>query len=125
VIVRCILAQAYLSMQRSKDAEEQIVKAKEHLHELQDPSALAIFSIQRAIVQNASKPSEAATLKLRKIEAEMRATDQLQLALEAKLARLETLTGPSRKAELRAFTDEAKQHGYLLLARKANIAAGA
>jgi len=53
----------------------------------------------------------------------MRKAGSLQLALEAKLARAQALAGPARKSELKAVAEEAKQHGYLLLSRKAVEAA--
>jgi hypothetical protein len=55
----------------------------------------------------------------------MRKADMLQIALEAKLARGEALAGAARKAELQAVASEARQHGYLLLARKATAAGDA
>jgi len=123
VQARCLLAQAYLGMRRSKDAEDQIAKAKERVYGLQGPFPLAAFSIQQAIVENAPKPSNAAVTELKRIEVEMRKAGSLQLALEAKLARAQALAGPARKSELKAVADEAKQHGYLLLAHKAVEAA--
>ena len=50
----------------------------------------------------------------------MRKAGFLELALEAKLARAEALSGAARKTELKSLADEAKQHGLLLLARKAS-----
>jgi hypothetical protein len=47
------------------------------------------------------------------------------LALEARLARAEAIPGATRKAELKAVAEEAKQHGYALLARKAAETPGA
>lgn len=120
VIARCILAQAYLGMHRKNDAEDQILKAKAHFHELQDPFSRATFSIQQATVENTPKPSEAAISELKKIEAEMKHVGSLQLALEARFARAQALAGPVRKSELKALAGEARQHGYLLLARKAS-----
>ncbi len=124
VSVRCTLAQASLGLHRQQEAEEQIRKASEHLRQLQDPSLLATFSIQQAIVQNTPKPSGAAVSELKKVESEMRRAGLLQLALEAKLARAEALAGSARKFELHSLAEEATQHGYLLLARKATAAAG-
>jgi serine/threonine protein kinase/Tfp pilus assembly protein PilF len=125
VLARCILAQAFLGMRRNKDAEEQILKAKDHIKELQDPSLRATFSIQQAVVENTAKPSEAAISELKKTEVEMRKSGSLQIALEAKLVRAQALAGPARKSELKAVAEEARQHGYLLLARKAAEAQGA
>jgi tetratricopeptide (TPR) repeat protein len=51
VTARCTLAQAYLGMRRNKDAEEQILKARERVYGLQGPFPLAVFSIQQAIVE--------------------------------------------------------------------------
>jgi serine/threonine protein kinase/tetratricopeptide (TPR) repeat protein len=125
VAARCTLAQAYLGMRRNKDAEEQILKARERVYGLQGPFPLAGFSIQQAIVENTPKPSNAAIAELKRTEAAMRKAGSLQLALEAKRARAEALTGPARKSELKAVAEEAKQHGYLLLARKATETPGA
>jgi hypothetical protein len=55
----------------------------------------------------------------------MRAAGYFELALDARLARAEAMAGAARKAELRAFVEEAKRHGYLLLARKAAETPGA
>jgi hypothetical protein len=55
----------------------------------------------------------------------MRSAGFLGLALDARLARAEGMEGAARKAELKAFAEEAKQHGYLLLARRAILAPGA
>lgn len=55
----------------------------------------------------------------------MRKSGSLQIALEAKLARAQAMAGSSRKSELKAVAEEAKQHGYLLLARKAEEIPGA
>jgi tetratricopeptide (TPR) repeat protein len=125
VLARCILAQAFLGMRRNKEAEDQILKAKEHIHDLQDPSLRAAFSIQQAVVENTLKPSEAAISELEKSEREMRESGSLQIALEAKLARAQALAGSFRKSELKAVAEEARQHGYLLLARKAAETPGA
>jgi eukaryotic-like serine/threonine-protein kinase len=125
VLARCILAQAYLGMRRNKDAEDQILKAKEHVYGLQGPFPLATFSIQLAILENTPKPSNAAISELKKIEAEMRKAGSLQLALEAKYTRAQAMAGPARKSELKAVAEEARQHGYLLLARKAAETPGA
>ena len=62
---------------------------------------------------------------MKKNETEMRKAGYLQLALEAKLARAQALAGSARKSELRAVAEEARQHGYLLLARKAAESPGA
>jgi tetratricopeptide (TPR) repeat protein len=125
VLTRCILAQALLGMRRTKEAEEQILKAKEHFKDVQDPSLRATFSIQQAVVENTLKPSDATISELKQNEAEMRKSGSMQIALEAKLARAQALAGPARKAELKAVAEEAKQHGYLLLARKAAETPGA
>jgi len=125
VSVRCTLVQAYLGMQRKKDAEEQILKARERVYGLQGPFPLAVFSIQQAIVENTPKPSTAAIAELKKVEAAMRKAGSLQLALEARRARAEALTGLARKSELKAVAEEARRHGYLLLARKATEMSGA
>jgi serine/threonine protein kinase/Tfp pilus assembly protein PilF len=125
VVARCILAQAYLGMRRNNDAEDQILKAKDRVYGLQGPFPLATFSIQQAIFENIPKPSNAAISELKRIEAEMRRAGSLQLALEAKYARAQAMAGPARKSELKAVTEEARQHGYLLLARKAAETSGA
>jgi len=120
IAARCVLAQAYLGLGRRQDALQQMQKAKEHEHELQDRSAIAALAIQQAMVQNTPKPSDSAIADLKKVEAEMRNGGFLELALEAKLARAEALSGSARKSELKSLADEAKQHGLLLLARKAS-----
>jgi eukaryotic-like serine/threonine-protein kinase len=125
ILARSILAQALLGMRRNKEAEEQILKAKEHVKDLQDVSLRATFSIRQAVLENTLKPSEDAISELGKTEIEMRKAGSLQLALEAKRARAEALKGPARKSELKAVAEEAKQHGYLLLARKAAATPGA
>jgi len=120
VFARCFLARAYLGLGRRQDALQQIQEAKKHEHELQDPSDIATFAIQQAIVQNTPKPSDSALADLKKVETDMRKAGFLQLALEAKFARAEALSGPARKSELKSLAGEAKQHGFLLLARKAS-----
>lgn len=125
ILARCILAQVFLGMRRNKDAEEQILKAKDHMKDVQDVSLRAMFFIQQAILENAPKPSETSISELKKNETEMRKAGYLQLALEAKLARAQALAGSARKSELRAVAEEARQHGYLLLARKAAESPGA
>jgi serine/threonine protein kinase/tetratricopeptide (TPR) repeat protein len=125
LLIRCDLAEAFLKLGRVKDAQDQILEAKAQLHDLQDPSLRATFSIQQAIVENSAKQSEAAISELKKTETEMRKAGSLQIALEAKLARAQVLAGAARKTELKAVAEEAKQHGYLLLARKAAETLGA
>lgn len=124
LVIRCALADVFLRLQRLKEAQEQISKAKEHVHDLQDPSLRATFAIQQAIVENTPKPSETAILELKRVESEMRKAGLLQCALQARLARAEAMAGPARKGELKAVAEEAKQHGYLLLVRKAGESAG-
>ena len=124
LLARCSLAQVYLGKQQLKDAEEEIRQVAVRMPEIQDPSLRAIFQIQQGIVENAAKPSPAALAQLRNVELSMRKADMLQIALEAKLARGEVLAGAARKAELQAVASEARQHGYLLLARKASPTAG-
>ncbi len=119
LLARCSLAQVYLGKQQLKEAEEEIRQVAARMPEIQDPSLRAIFQIQQAVVENAAKPSPAALAQLRNVELSMRKADMLQIALEAKLARGEALAGAARKAELQAVASEARQHGYLLLARKA------
>jgi len=119
VLARCNLSQALLGMRRNQEAEEQILEAAKLSKDLQDPSLRAIFSIRRAVVENTIMPSQAAISELKKSEVEMRKSGSLQIALEAKLARAQALAGPARKSELKAVAEEAKQHGYLLLAHKA------
>jgi tetratricopeptide (TPR) repeat protein len=125
IIARCILSQVFLGIRRNKEAEEQILKAKDHIKDQQDVSLRATFSIQQAILENTPKPSETAISELKKNETEMRKAGYLQLALEAKLARAQVLSGLARKTELKAVAEEAKQHGYLLLAGKAIQTPGA
>jgi serine/threonine protein kinase/Tfp pilus assembly protein PilF len=125
IVSRCILAQAFVSLHRDKDAEEQILKAKDHIRDVQDPSIRATFFIQQAIVENSLKPNDSAISELRKNETEMRKRGAMQIALEAKLARAQSLSGTARKIELKAVAEEAKQYGYLLIARKAAETPGA
>jgi serine/threonine protein kinase len=120
ISARCLLARAYLGLERHRDALQQIQKAKEHSNELQDPATIASFSIQQAVVENTPKPSDSAITDLKKVETDMRKAGFLELALEAKFARAQALSGPARKSELKSLADEAKQHGFLLLARKAS-----
>ena len=119
VAARCALSQVYLGLNRHADAEQQLVKAKDHLRDLQDPATRAAFLIQQAAVQNSPKPSQALLSDLKKLELESRKAGMLQLALEARLAQAESLTGPARKSALNSLAKEATQHGYRLLARKA------
>jgi Tfp pilus assembly protein PilF len=125
VLARCALAQAMLGKHHNQEAKEQILKAKDRLKDVQDPSIRATFSIQQAVVENTVKPSDAAISELKKDETEMRKSGSVQIALEAKFARAQALAGAARKAELKAVAEEAKQHGYLLLARKAAETPGA
>src|SRR5262249_3324692 len=74
IIARCFLAQAYLGLGRRQEAVQQMQKAKEHEHELQDRSALASLAIQQAIVQNTPKPSDSAIADLTKVQPEIRQT---------------------------------------------------
>jgi hypothetical protein len=55
----------------------------------------------------------------------LRSSGFLELAIEARLARADALSSSFRKTELKAIAEEARQHGYLLLMRKAQSAAGA
>ena len=123
LLIRCILAQAYLGQHQPQNAVEQIRQAAARMPEVQDPSLRAIFQIQQAVVENASRPSPAAIAQLRTVERSMRKANLLQIALEAELARGEALSGAAREAELYAVAKEAQQHGYLLIARKASTAA--
>ena len=82
----------------------------------------ATFLTKQAIVANTPKPSQAAIFDLKEVESKTRKAGLLQLALEAKFARGSLLSGVARSSELRAVADEAKQHGYLLLARRAETA---
>jgi eukaryotic-like serine/threonine-protein kinase len=124
LLVRCTLVQVNLGQHQLKEAQEEIGQAAARMTEIQDPSLRAIFQIQQGIVENAAKPSPSAQTQLRNVEVSMRKAEMLQIALEAKLARGETLSGAARETELQAVAREAKQHGYLLLARKASAAVG-
>jgi len=62
---------------------------------------------------------------LSKIENQLRSGGYFELALEARLARAEAAAGTTRKSELKAVAEEARKHGYLLLARKATEMSGA
>jgi hypothetical protein len=124
LLARCTLSQVYLGEHQLKNAGEEIRQAAARMPEIQDPGLRAIFLIQQAVVENSPKPSPSAIAQLRTVELSMRKADLLQTALEAKLARGEVLSHSARKAELQAVAREARQHGYLLLARKAASAAG-
>ena len=76
-------------------------------------------SLSHFVNHSPPKPSDSAVADLKKVKAEMRKAGFLELALEAKLARAEALSGAARKTELKSLADEAKQHG-LLLACKAS-----
>jgi hypothetical protein len=49
----------------------------------------------------------------------------LALGAISKRKSAEALTGAARKSELKAVAEEARKHGYLLLARKATEMSGA
>ena len=109
---------------RLEDARQEIAKGLDLAAESADPSIAAALTIQRARLETRSRGSAPSPGILSKVETQMRSAGYLELALEARLARAETLTGAARRAELKAFAEEAKQHGYLLLARKASEAPG-
>ena len=121
---RGILADLYLRLGRLEDARQEIAKGLDLAAESADPSIAAALTIQRARLETRSRGWTPSPGILSKVETQMRSAGYLELALEARLARAETLTGAARRAELKAFAEEAKQHGYLLLARKASEAPG-
>jgi len=117
---REILADLYLRLGRVNDAQEQINKGLERAAKSEDPSIAAALNIQKARLDIKRKQSAAAADALNKVETKMHASGYFELALEARLARADALAPSARKAELKSFAQEARQHGYLLLARKAS-----
>ena len=122
---RAILADLYLRMNRLDDAQEQITKGLELAGKSQDPSIAASLNIQNARLEIKRKQTATAAVSLNKLEASLRSSGLLELAIEARLARADTLSSSFRRTELKAIAEEARQHGYLLLMRKAQSAAGA
>jgi len=121
---RVILADLYLRLGQLENARQEIAKGLDLAAKSADPSIAAALTIQKARLETRSRSSAPAAGTLSKVENQMRSAGYFELALEARLARAETLTGAARRAELKAFAEEAKQHGYLLLARKAGEAPG-
>jgi eukaryotic-like serine/threonine-protein kinase len=123
-VTRADLAEVYLKTGHPEEAKEQIKMALEHSQVSGDPTIQAQVAIQEGKLEGKYGQSSEAASDLSKIEKNMMAKGFAALALDAKLARLETLTGPERKKELKSFADETRKSGYLLLARKATEAAG-
>ena len=119
-VTREILADLYLRLGRLDEAFEQINKGLELAEKSADPSIPASLNIQKARLEIKRKQSAAAADSLGKLETRMRSSGLFELALEARLAHADALPPPARKSELKSFTQEARQHGYLLLARKAS-----
>jgi len=118
-VTRGILADLYLRLGKMKEAEEEISKGLGLAAKSADPTIAASFAIQKARWQAKNQRSTSVENALNKVENQMRSAGYFELALEARLARAEAAAGPARKSELKAVAEEAKQHGYLLLARKA------
>jgi tetratricopeptide (TPR) repeat protein len=116
---RGILADFYLRLGKMKEAQEEISKGLDLAAKSADPTIAASLAIQKARWEAKSQRSSSVTTALNKVENQMRSAGYFELALEARLARAEATAGPTRKSELKAVANEAKQHGYLLLARKA------
>jgi hypothetical protein len=108
-----------------KEAQEEITKGEALGAKSADPTISASLAIQRARWEARSQKSASVVNSVTKLEAQMRSAGYFELALEARLARAEAAVGPARKSELKAVAEEAKQHGYLLLARKATETPGA
>jgi serine/threonine protein kinase/Tfp pilus assembly protein PilF len=122
---RGILADLYLRLGQLKDAQEEITKGLDLAAKSSDPTIAAALTIQKARLEARRQRSTPVTITLGKVENQMRSAGYFELALEARLARAQALAGPARKSELKAVTEEARQHGYLLLARKAAETPGA
>jgi tetratricopeptide (TPR) repeat protein len=118
-VTRGILADLYLRLGKMKEAEDEISKGLGLAAKSADPTIAASFAIQKARWQAKNQRSTSVENALSKVENQMRSAGYFELALEARLARAEAAAGPARKSELKAVAEEAKQHGYLLLARKA------
>ena len=122
---RGILADLYLRLGKLKEAREEIAKGLDLAAKSADPTIAATLTIQKGRLEARSQHSTSAANDLNKLENQMRSAGFFELALDARLARAEGMEGVARKAELKAFAEEAKQHGYLLLARRASAAPGA
>jgi hypothetical protein len=101
------------------EAQEEISRGLDLAAKSADPTIAASLAIQKARWEAKSQRSTPVANALNKVENQMRSAGYFELALEARLARAEAAAGPTRKSELKAIADKAKQHGYLLLARKA------
>jgi serine/threonine protein kinase/Tfp pilus assembly protein PilF len=122
---RVILGDLYLRSGQWKEAQAEIMKGLELAAKSADPTIAAALSIQKARLEARTQRSTSVANALSKVENQMRSASYFELALEARLARAEAMAGTARKAELKAVVEEAKQHGYLLLARKAAETPGA
>jgi serine/threonine protein kinase/Tfp pilus assembly protein PilF len=122
---RAILADLYLRLGKVREAREEIAKGLDLAAKSADPTIAATLKIQKGRLEARSQHGTSAANDLNKLENQMRSAGFLGLALDARLARAEGMEGAARKAELKAFAEEAKQHGYLLLARRAILAPGA
>jgi serine/threonine protein kinase/tetratricopeptide (TPR) repeat protein len=116
---REILADLYLRLGRLDDAREQINKGTELAAKSQDPTISAGLAIQKARLDIKRKQPASGANALNKVETKMREAHLFELAMEARLARADALPPSARKVELKSFVQEAREHGYLLLARKA------
>jgi tetratricopeptide (TPR) repeat protein len=120
-----ILADLDVRRGQLENAQEEISKGLDLAAKSADPSIAAPLTILKARLEGRTQRSAPAVNALSKIENQMRAAGYFELALDARLARAEAMAGAARKAELRAFVEEAKRHGYLLLARKGAETPGA
>jgi eukaryotic-like serine/threonine-protein kinase len=123
-LTRSALASLYIKTGQLREGLEENNKALAYASKSADPALQAEVSIQKARWEIKMGDSTAAATDLNAVEEKMRASGFLELALEAKLARAETLTGSNRTAELQTVATEAKAHGYLLLARKTRELSG-
>jgi len=122
---RGILADLYLRLGKMKEAGEEITKGLDLAAKSADPTIAAALTILREKLEGKTQRSTSVINALSKVENQMRSAGYFELALDARLARAEAMSGAARKAELKAIAEEAKQHGYLLLARKAAATPGA
>jgi hypothetical protein len=114
-----VLADLYLRLGKTKEAREEIAKGLDLAAKSGDPTIAATLRIQKGRLEARSQHPASAANDLSKLENQMRSAGFFELALEARLARAESTAGSTRKLELKAVAEEAKQRGYLLLARKA------
>jgi len=122
---RIVLADLYLRLAEWREAQAEIGNGLDIAAKSTDPSIAAALTIQKARLESRSARSRSVSNTLSKIENQLRSGGYFELALEARLARAEAAAGTTRKSELKAVAEEARKHGYLLLARKATEMSGA